>query len=41
MIWEHDHVCGHAEDIVIECGGEPVDSIRNGFVEEDEDEIDR
>ena len=37
MIWEHDHVCGHAEDIVVECGGELEDGIRSGLDYEEEE----
>ena len=38
MIWEHDHHCDHAEDIVIECGGELSSDLRSNFEEELEEE---
>ena len=38
MIWEHDHHCDHAEDIVIECGGDLSSDLRSNFEEELEEE---
>ena len=38
MIWEHDHHCDHAEDIVIECGGDQSSDLRSNFEEELEEE---
>ena len=38
MIWEHDHHCDHAEDIVIECGGDLSSDLRSNFEEEVEEE---
>ena len=40
MLWEHDHACGHAEDIVIECGGDFSGGLRSNF-DEDQEEEDR
>ena len=45
MIWEHDHHCDHAEDIVIECAEELADGLRTGITSdsdyESEEEITR
>ena len=38
MVWEHDHHCGHEEDIVIECGGDVTVGTRSSLVYETDDQ---